>query len=620
MPAQAAQRGLLENLLRLQKNRSRALAVQEEGDAARHALHLNAVGARWQGVEHGGAGVDFWLVADTHCEHGPGRVHPHRGAHAPRQHHHQHRAPLVGGLLAAGILDAVAPLAARHHQLHAMLVAPVQLERFGLNGWVGGEHQAVTPRPQAIEGERFSWPHARPPHEALLAVVLHQQAHLQRLLGTVYLPLDATLAGWSREGQEHLAVIYVNIIGFHPCAHNLGAITPRRQPTNPCGSRGVHLRVGHEVALRRAAHDHRVASAAFDSHGHRARPVAGWLALGPRGPLFDLLDDGQMSARPAFRVPGIVFPCQVTVAQKLVGQEPGAVAEVIVGGVGHVDEAEEVITGVQIGVDGRVAQVLGAPHHSAPLGGQHGHLEAENFHEEVPVRAVLEEAVAVLAQRAAGRAPLTAPPVDHVEGFAEVVAFPLFGGERLAVLVDRVVGIIGRVVEKVVVDGQPSPGLKEVSTAALGHVAQGPAHEVYVVPVAAGRGGWKGRQATLLQDVLGVGNPVFGHDFGQPLPGRLPLTRAPLLPQVGLVVDLEVDGAGRQQALHPLLEFSIQATGIRLVAVEAHNGHHVVGPQLFHQPFSAVVQALDPFDVHGEEFGEPAPANFVQGNSGHRTG
>ena len=208
------------------------------------------------------------------------------------------------------------------------------------------------------------------------------------------------------------------------------------------------------------------------------------------------------------------------------------------------------------GRDARVTPIVSPVDDRARLRADDRHGEAQVGHGGLVGQQVGEEATGIFRQGGVGVFVRGAPLVDEFKGVVIPGEGGSFGGDllpqegvilllgqRLAEDVDRIVRVIQRMVEGVVVNGDPGAFLKEVG-AALAH------HQGQRVVLLAGAHGGEGRKPSHGDDAIGVVDEVIYHDL-QPILRHV--AALPLGGEVGLVVGLKVADAYGDQAPEGLL-------------------------------------------------------------------
>ncbi|OQA38703.1 MAG: hypothetical protein BWY52_03232 [Chloroflexi bacterium ADurb.Bin325] len=381
-----------------------------------------------------------------------------------------------------------------------------------------------------------------------------------------------------------------------PAAHdapgrNHDVVDPRGQALDPecavrVGDRALDLAVGLEqphreirqarvgVRAQDAAHDRGPVDRAGRSVGQRLQPR----------------DDGQLAGQaevavPPVRVPGIALPGRGQIARAVVRDEPMAHREVAVRAAHPVDLARALHElrdlghpfGVHVRADARVAAILLPADDRPALRADDRNGVAQGLLDHLIHQVEGQEAGRVIRQRVAGVLVRPPPLVDLVARpalpgpLAQPVVLLLADG--LAFLVDRVIGVVERVVDRVVVDGHPG---------ALGEqVGAAPADDLRdrVEPAAHAHRGQRG-QAAQRDHPIGVDDEVVD-DHVEPV-GRH-LAALPFDGQIRLVVGLEIAHARRHHPADGVLLAAADVARVGLDTVEADDGHDVRGEQALAQ-------------------------------------
>ena len=249
-----------------------------------------------------------------------------------------------------------------------------------------------------------------------------------------------------------------------------------------------------------------------------------------------------------------------------------------------------------------VAQIIAPPHHRSTFGADGWDVAPQHIVDHLACPFPAAETVGVVGQGLAGVLVAGAALVDHLH--RAVVpgpggeAFKFLAGERTAFLVHRIVGVVGRVVECVVVDGKPGAAVEEIGAPLVHDAADD------VVPAAGAHGG-DSQESAFAKDNVGVVDEVVG-DNVEPVVGLVVVF--PLGGQVGFVVGFKIVYTGGHQLAHTADLAPTHAIGVGLLTEETHHGHDAGVEQAaaeFEGRSIAVVEQFHPLDVHGGEFGDP---------------
>jgi len=265
--------------------------------------------------------------------------------------------------------------------------------------------------------------------------------------------------------------------------------------------------------------------------------------------------------------------------------------------------------GVTAGRGGGIARVVVLADDGAVFGREHGQVTAQVVLAEVGETLVGAKTGGVVVDGVAGvgaAAPLLVdevatprpppPPRPAIHALAVVLGLAQF----VAPLVDAVRRIVERVVDVVVVDGQPHGAIQQAAAAVLDDLPQ-------QIPTVADGRGRDGRVAASGQDRLhvadgGAGDMVDG--VGREL-AAFPLGR-----HIRLVVEFEIAHAHGHVLLH-LLDLARAECGPTEVgrvgpgAIQPHHRHDPGRQQDAGELQAAIVEEFDPLDAHPLQSRQP---------------
>ncbi|OQA41949.1 MAG: hypothetical protein BWY52_02395 [Chloroflexi bacterium ADurb.Bin325] len=339
------------------------------------------------------------------------------------------------------------------------------------------------------------------------------------------------------------------------------------------------------------------------------------------------IDDGQLSARPARAVPRRALPHGLPAPQGVVAEQPERGAEEVVrrmveagARAHHAAAGLEGLRRVELGRGRGIARVGPLADDIAVLGREDGQGAADLVADQpvvalicAPARRVIERGRARVRVIAALLVDARqAPPLPRVRAplLARDTAVELRGVGR-ALLVARIVGVVERVVEAVVVDGLPNRLAEQVAAAQAADLA----HDI---PGCAGCQRGDGGIAAALQDGLHIHDGV-ARDDGQRIRG--PLAALPLHAEIRLVVELEIAHARGHVVADRPQPLRIEHARVGLGPIEPDDGHDVVLEQQLHEPQRAVVVGdLDPLDAQRLELRQPRPLDIAQADGRGKAG